>query len=32
MIVETKDERDWEPTGREFGKLLESDIAKMVGS
>lgn len=32
LIVETKDEHDWEPTGREFGKLLDSDIAKMVGN
>jgi hypothetical protein len=32
LIVETKDEHDWEPTGKEFGKLLDSDIAKMVGN
>jgi len=32
LIVETKDEHDWEPTGREFGKLLDSDISKMVGN
>lgn len=32
LIVETKDEHDWEPTGKEFGKLLESDISMMVGS
>jgi len=32
LIVETKDEHDWEPTGKEFGKLLDSDISKMVGN
>ena len=29
IIVETKDEHDWEPTGGEFGQLLQSDIGKM---
>ena len=29
IIVETKDEHDWEPTGREFGALLNADVAKM---
>ncbi len=29
LIVETKDEHDWEPTGREFGTLLQQDIEKM---
>lgn len=29
LIVETKDEKDWESTGKEFGVLLESDISKM---
>jgi len=29
LIVETKDEHDWEPTGREFAKLLTSDIRLM---
>ena len=29
LIVETKDEHDWEPMGREFAKLLLSDIALM---
>ena len=29
IIIETKDEHDWEPTGREFGDLLRSDIDKM---
>jgi len=27
VIVETKDEHDWEPLGREFAKLLMSDIS-----
>lgn len=31
LIVETKDEHDWEPLGREFGKLLEADI-QLMGS
>jgi hypothetical protein len=31
LIVETKDEHDWEPTGREFGAALKSDTAKMDG-
>lgn len=29
LIVETKDEHDWEPKGREFGALLRADIGKM---
>jgi hypothetical protein len=29
LIVETKDEHDWEPSGREFGQLLRTDVAKM---
>jgi hypothetical protein len=29
LIVETKDEHDWEPSGREFGQLLRIDVAKM---
>jgi hypothetical protein len=29
IIVETKDEHDWEPTGKEFGALLGNDIEKM---
>ncbi len=29
IIVETKDEHDWEPKGKEFGQLLQADIAKM---
>jgi hypothetical protein len=29
LIVETKDEHDWEPTGAEFGGSLRSDVAKM---
>jgi hypothetical protein len=31
LIVETKDEHDWEPSGREFGQLLRTDVAKMDG-
>jgi hypothetical protein len=31
LIVETKDEHDWEPSGREFGALLRSDVEKMDG-
>jgi hypothetical protein len=31
LIVETKDEHDWEPTGREFGLALRSDFEKMDG-
>src|SRR4051794_37170051 len=30
LIVETKDEHDWEPTGREFGALLRADVQKMA--
>lgn len=30
LIVETKDEHDWEPTGREFGALLRQDAAKLA--
>lgn len=29
LIVEAKDEHDWEPTGREFGRLLRTDLSKM---
>ena len=29
LIIETKDEHDWEPSGREFGALLRSDVEKM---
>ena len=29
LIVETKDEHDWEPIGREFGANLRADVAKM---
>jgi hypothetical protein len=29
LIVETKDEHDWDPSGREFGVLLRADIPKM---
>ncbi len=29
VIVEAKDEHDWEPLGREFGKLLRADVAMM---
>jgi hypothetical protein len=32
LIVETKDEHDWEPKGKEFAKLFVSDIDKMEGS
>jgi hypothetical protein len=28
-IVETKDEHDWDATGREFGRALRSDVALM---
>lgn len=31
IIVEAKDEHDWEPTGREFGKLLRADLTLMAG-
>ena len=31
LIVETRDEHDWEPTGREFGQALRSDVAQMNG-
>ena len=31
LIVETKDEHDWEPSGREFGQLLRTDVAKLDG-
>jgi hypothetical protein len=27
LIVEAKDEHDWDPQGKEFGKLLISDVA-----
>lgn len=30
VIVETKDEHDWDSTGREFGQLLRVDLAKMA--
>jgi hypothetical protein len=29
LIVETKDEHDFDPTGREFGKYLRSDAEKL---
>lgn len=29
LIVEAKDEHDWEPTGREFGRFLRTDVSKM---
>jgi hypothetical protein len=29
IIVETKDEHDWEPTGREFGRFLSADVEHM---
>ena len=29
IIVETKDEHDWEPTGREFGRFLGADMDQM---
>lgn len=31
LIVETKDEHDWEPKGIEFGKSFKADIEKMQG-
>ena len=31
LIVETKDEHDWEATGREFGAALRSDFERMAG-
>lgn len=31
MILEVKDEHDWEPTGREFGHFFKSDLEKMMG-
>jgi len=31
VIVETKDEHDWDATGREFGKSLRSDVA-LIGT
>jgi hypothetical protein len=30
VIVETKDEHDWDATGREFGDALRSDLAQMA--
>jgi hypothetical protein len=29
LIVETKDEHDWEPTGKDFGNMFEADVKKM---
>ena len=29
LIVETKDEHDWDPQGKEFGKLLISDVTRL---
>lgn len=29
LIVETKDEHDWEPLGKEFGAAVRSDVGKM---
>lgn len=31
LIVETKDEHDWEPKGKEFGLLLQKDI-ELIGN
>ena len=31
LIVETKDEHDWDASGREFGQLLASDMTKFAG-
>lgn len=31
VIVESKDEHDWDPTGREFGQLLRRDIEALEG-
>lgn len=31
VIVETKDEHDWDVSGREFGDALRADVAKMNG-
>jgi hypothetical protein len=30
VIVETKDEHDWDASGREFGKALRQDVAKFA--
>jgi hypothetical protein len=32
LIVETKDEHDWEASGREFGAFLSADVDKMGGT
>lgn len=32
LIVETKDEHDWEPSGKEFATLLKKDVAHMNGA
>ena len=32
LIIETKDEHDWEPSGREFGALVRADVMKMGDS
>lgn len=29
FIIETKDEHDWEPSGKEFGTLLKKDVVMM---
>lgn len=30
-MIETKDEHDFDPTGREFGKLMRADAALLAG-
>jgi hypothetical protein len=30
LIVETKDEHDWDSSGREFGKALRADVQKLA--
>jgi hypothetical protein len=32
VIVESKDEHDWDPTGKEFGQALRKDVSQMTGS
>ena len=32
LIIETKDEHDWEPTGREFAACLRADTLKLGDS
>jgi hypothetical protein len=31
VIVETKDDHDWDASGREFGQLLRADVVTMDG-